>query len=98
MVDADNPQICLCATDTASTVAPGFAMLGNRTLESLVDEFDEQTTSAALDPEYHEWFVKQHRADVPDLLEQVATASITSLFSALFAYLTTLRRITSTTS
>ena len=36
LVDADNPQICLCATDTASTVAPGFAMLGNRTLESLV--------------------------------------------------------------
>lgn len=73
LVDADNPQICLCATDTASTVAPGFAMLGNRTLEALVAEFDEQTTSAALDPEYHEWFVKQHRADVPDLLEQVAT-------------------------
>lgn len=79
-------------------MAPGFAMLGNRTLESLVAEFDEQTTSAALDPEYHEWFVKQHRADVPDLLDRWHSASITSLFSALFACLTTLRRITSTTS
>lgn len=73
LVEAANPQVCLCATDTASTVAPGFAMLGNRTLESLIRSFDEETTSAALDPEYHEWFVEEHRADVPVLLEQVAT-------------------------
>lgn len=73
LVDAANPQVCLCATDTASTIAPGFAMLGNRTLEGLLDEFEEETTSAALDPEYHEWFVEEHRADVPALLEQVAT-------------------------
>lgn len=73
LVDSANPQVCLCATDTASTIAPGFAMLGNRTLQALLDRFEEETTSAAFDPEYHDWFVEEHRADVPVLLEQVAT-------------------------
>lgn len=73
LIPLENPQVCLCATDTASTVAPGFAMLGNRTLEMLLDEFEEETTSAAFDSEYHDWFVEEHRADVPALLEQVAT-------------------------
>lgn len=70
-VDARHPQVCLCATDTAGTIAPGFAMLGMRTYGQLIGRFRSRTTSAYDDPGYHEWFLR-HRADVPALLEQVA--------------------------
>ena len=73
VVSGANPRLCLCATDAAGTVAPGFAMLGTRTLEDLSRRFIERTTSAYDDPSYHEWYVKQHRADLPTLLEQAST-------------------------
>lgn len=72
-VDRDDPQLCLCATDTQGTIAPGFAMLGERTFNALIDEFCRLSTSAHDDPAYHEWFCREHRADIPALLEQVAT-------------------------
>lgn len=68
-----NPYVCLCATDTGAVVAPGFAMLGPHTLEELRADYTCCTTSAHNDPEYNTWFHKNHRADVPVLLEQVST-------------------------
>lgn len=73
LVEKDNPRLCLCATDTQALVAPGFSMLGGRTLESLIEGFCLRATSAYDDPDYHRWFTEYHRADVPALLEQVAT-------------------------
>lgn len=72
LVDKENPHLCLCATDTKGTISPGFAMLGARTLEELLSRFHEHATSAFDDPSYHKWFIENHRADVPALLEQVA--------------------------
>lgn len=72
-VDRQDPYVCLCATDTQGTIAPGFAMLGKGTLEGLLNQLREKTTSAYKDPGYHQWYVSSHRADVPVLLEQVAT-------------------------
>ncbi len=66
-------QVCLCATDTVGSVAPGFAMLGSQTLPRLLEEFKERTTSAFDDEGYHEWFMHTHRADVPVLLEQTSS-------------------------
>lgn len=80
-VDARHPQVCFCATDTAGTIAPGFAMLGTRTFGQLIGRFRSRTTSAYDDPGYHEWFLR-HRADVPALLEQVAARfDLAPLFS-----------------
>ena len=73
LVDKANPYRCLCATDTQGTISPGFAMFGPKTLEVLNKRFCDRTTSAYNDPDYHTWFVEHHRADVPALLEQVAT-------------------------
>lgn len=73
LVDKDNPYLCLCATDTQGTISPGFAMLGSRSLDSLLKRFRDRTTSAFNDSDYNEWFHTVHRADVPALLEQVAT-------------------------
>lgn len=73
LVDENNPRLCFCVTDTLGMVAPGFAMLGARTTESLIERFQVRTTAAFDDPEYHRWFSEVHRADVPVLLEQVAT-------------------------
>lgn len=72
-VKRSNPYVCLCATDTAALIAPGFAMLGAHTIEALTELRREHTTSAFDDPEYHTWFTQSHRADVPVLLEQVST-------------------------
>lgn len=72
LVSSEKPYLCLCATDTRGTISPGFAMLGVRTLETLLARFRERTTSAFDDSEYHKWFTEHHRADVPALLEQVA--------------------------
>lgn len=71
-VERSHPYVCLCATDTAGTVAPGFSMLGARTFGELIERFREKTTSAYDDPAYNEWYLKEHRADVPALLEQVS--------------------------
>ncbi len=72
-VESEHTHLCLCATDTQAAIAPGFAMLGASTLETLVKKFSDQTTSAYDDSDYHRWFSEIHRADVPVLLEQVAT-------------------------
>ena len=72
VVKSSTSRVCLCATDTQGTIAPGFAMLGARTMDELIQSFRQRTTSAYSDPEYHRWFTECHRADVPVLLEQVA--------------------------
>lgn len=73
LVDRKNPYVCLCASDAQGSLMSGFSMLGARTLESLLARFHGQTTSAYNDPEYDIWFHEKHRADLPTLLEQVAT-------------------------
>ena len=57
LVDEDHPEVCLCATDTAGSVAPGFAMLGQSSLEELLEGFNEVTTSAYDDKRYDEWLM-----------------------------------------
>lgn len=72
LVDEDHPEVCLCATDTAGSVAPGFAMLGQSSLEELLEGFKEVTTSAYDDKRYDEWFKCFCEPDFPTLLEQVS--------------------------
>lgn len=72
-VDYARPQTCVCVTDEAGVVAPGFAMLGTHTLGNLLLDFSDRTTSAYADPTYHDWFMNHHRADVPVLLQQMAS-------------------------
>ena len=60
LVDKDNPYLCLCATDTQGTISPGFAMLGSRSLDSLLKRFRDRTTSAFNDSGYNEWFHTVH--------------------------------------
>ncbi len=70
-IDRAEPRLCLCATDTAGNVAPGFAVLSPKSLYRLMRETACITMAADEDPEYNEWFVSQ-RADLPTLLEQVS--------------------------
>ena len=73
LVESSHPQTCLCVTDTAGSIAPGFAMLGTLTLGHLLLDFGDETTSAYDDVSYHDWYVANHRADLPTLLEQVSS-------------------------
>lgn len=68
----ENPEVCLCATDTAGNIAPGFAMLGSEQLEDLLDEIKEATTTAYRDEYYDDWFKEEHAVNFPTLLEQVS--------------------------
>ncbi len=72
LVKQDYPEVCLCATDTAGSIAPGFAMLGQNSLNALLEDFEEKTTSAYNDKGYHTWFKRYSEPDVPTLLEQVS--------------------------
>lgn len=67
-----NPEVCLCATDTAGSIAPGFAMLGAQSIKDLLKQFQERTTTAYRDERYDEWYKAHHKADFPTLLEQVS--------------------------
>lgn len=71
-VEVDHPEVCLCATDTVGSVAPGFAMLGQNSLQELLEDFEEKTTDAYEDKNYHEWFKRSCEPDFPTLLEQVS--------------------------
>lgn len=71
-VPKSRSYICVCATDTVGSVAPGFAVLGPQTLPRLLEEFKERTTCAYDDEGYHDWFTNVHRADLPILLEQTS--------------------------
>lgn len=70
-VDRSAPRLCLCATDTVGNVAPGFAVLGPKSLYRLLRESALCTMTADEDPGYDDWF-RANRADVPTLLEQVS--------------------------
>lgn len=65
-------EICVCATDTVGTIAPGFAMLGQKSLAELLEEFGKQTCTAYSDPHYDQWYQEHQRADLPTLFEQVS--------------------------
>lgn len=70
-VDRLEPHVCLCATDTVGNVAPGFAMLGPKSLYRLMRDTAFDTMDASEDPSYDEWF-HRHHVDMPTLLEQVS--------------------------
>lgn len=67
-----NSEVCVCATDTVAAIAPGFAMLGKKSLETLVEDFSKQTRTAYFDPHYDEWHKDHQRVDLPTLFEQVS--------------------------
>lgn len=64
--------VCVCATDTIGTIAPGFAMLGRKALSDLLADFAERTRTAYEDPRYDTWYRDRHRVDLPTLFEQVS--------------------------
>lgn len=72
LMPASRGEVCICATDTAGTIAPGFAMLGKKSLDMLVDDFSKQIRTAYDDPAYDQWYRIHHRADLPTLFEQVS--------------------------
>lgn len=72
-VDRERPEVCFCATDTAGSIAPGFAMLGAESLRELTDDFEEKTKGAFEDEKYDQWYNEVHKADLPTLLEQVSS-------------------------
>ena len=65
-------EMCVCATDTAGTIAPGFEVLSEKGAHALLEEFAEQTRTAYNDPAYDEWYRTHQRADLPTLFEQVS--------------------------
>ena len=65
-------EVCVCATDTVGTIAPGFAMLGKKSRSALLDNFAKQTCTAFDDPHYNEWYRSSQQADLPTLFEQVS--------------------------
>lgn len=65
-------EVCVCATDTAGTIAPGFEMIGKKRLRELLDDFAKQTRTAFDDPHYDAWFRANQRADLPTLFEEVS--------------------------
>lgn len=72
LVDKEEPSTCVCITDTAGQIAPGFAMLGAHCLYELIGSTYNLTIDADEDPDYDYWFDTYHRVDLPTLLEQVA--------------------------
>jgi hypothetical protein len=64
-------EVCVCATDAQGTIAPGFAMLGKKSLDELLASFSKQYRTAYNDPNYDAWYRQHHRVDLPTLFEQV---------------------------
>lgn len=71
-VPRSSAELCICATGTVGTIAPGFEMLGKKSLEVLLEKFAAQTQTAYHDPRYDEWYRSNQRADLPTLFEQVS--------------------------
>ena len=65
-------EVCVCATDTVGTIAPGFAMLGKKSLSELLNSFAKQTCTAFDDAHYDEWYRVNQHADLPTLFEEVS--------------------------
>lgn len=67
-----NGEVCVCATDAAGTIAPGFAMLGKKSLDALIASFAKQIRTAYHDPHYNQWYRAHQHVDLPTLFEQVS--------------------------
>lgn len=65
-------EVCICGTDTVGTIAPGFAMLGKKSLGMLLDDFSKQIRTAYEDPGYDQWYRQHQRVALPTLFEQVS--------------------------